>query len=62
VAGWGRSSTDKGDVGDLYKVGANTPLLQQLQVPLVKFDTCKKSFATLKINEENHICAGGEQG
>jgi hypothetical protein len=62
VAGWGRNSTERGYVGSLYEVGANTPILQQLKVPLVAFDICKKSFSTLQITEQNHICAGGESG
>ncbi len=35
---------------------------QEVEVPLVPFEDCKKTFPHLNINVENHICAGGVAG
>ena len=43
--------------------GASTDLLNQLSVPLVDMDICQMIYKSgLEVNEENHICAGGERG
>ncbi len=62
MAGWGRSSTNKFDSGELYVVGASTRILQQLKVPIVPFEECINFLKGKRITDENHICAGGEKG
>ena len=62
VAGWGRSSTNIFDRGNLSRTAVSTDILNQLQVPLVDIEKCKAVFNNLNVNAENHICAGGEEG
>jgi len=61
VTGWGRSSTDINDLGTLESIGASTSILQNLQVPIVPFGECISKIPK-RITNENHICAGGEEG
>ena len=62
VTGWGRSTTDPSNSGQLLTAGASTAILQQLKVPTVPVDECKKFFTGRTIIPERHICAGGDIG
>jgi len=59
VSGWGRTSNNVFDRGDLKESGAHSSKLQKLIVPLVPLDQCKannKAFQDITIKQ---MCAGG---
>ena len=59
VSGWGRTSNNVFDRGDLKESGAHSSKLQKLIVPLVPLAECKannKAFQDITIKQ---MCAGG---
>lgn len=61
VAGWGRTSNDPYDEGDIFDSGAHSALLRKLEVSLVP--DCKSKFPIYSnITEDKYICAGGSLG
>jgi hypothetical protein len=60
--GWGRRNNDPNDRGNLTNTGAFSNILQQLIVPQVPTQQCKKFPSFQDINEQKQICAGGEPG
>ena len=55
VIGWGR--TRYASEGDLHTIGASTPIIQKVEVPIVSREACKRTYWRYTI-DERHICAG----
>ncbi len=63
VAGWGRTTNDPSDRGEIKETGTFTSVLLQLQVPLVPINSCKANYRLFKdISSTKHLCAGGDRG
>ena len=60
VAGWGRTSNDFSDRGDLAESGAFSNVLQKVEVNLLTDSECLQNFKNL--NTQRQMCAGGEGG
>ena len=62
VVGWGRQNNDVADVKNLTEFGAFSSTMQQLVVPFMAADQCKKFPQFQDLNGDRFICAGGEKG
>ena len=70
MAGWGRSSTDPRNTGDLYKTGVENSVLQELKVARIANHQCTglyasaatSEFKTFNASQPYSICAVGKSG
>lgn len=62
VAGWGRTSNDRWDKGDVLEGGAHSNFLQKAEAPIIPQATCHQKYPDFRRTTDKQICAGAVPG